>query len=87
MRLIALLVLVVPEVQSLWPIPRFLHTGNTAVKLSEAFHISLDVQSPPQDLLDAVSRTKSYLVNDKHQVTFCSCAFERHSAHVRGVPS
>lgn len=85
--LLALLVLVVPGVQSLWPIPRSLHTGNTAVKLSKAFHIGLEVQSPPQDLLDAVSRTKSYLINDKHQVTSCSCAFKHDTASMVYHPS
>ena len=85
--LLAFLVLVVPGVQSLWPIPRSLHTGNTAVKLSKAFHIGLEVQSPPQDLLDAVSRTKSYLINDKQQVTSCSCAFKHDTASMVYHPS
>ncbi|KIM78411.1 glycoside hydrolase family 20 protein [Piloderma croceum F 1598] len=54
-------------VQSLWPIPRSLQTGTSALKLHKDFDIRLNVQHPPQDLLDAVSRTKSYLVNDRLQ--------------------
>jgi hexosaminidase len=69
MRVFAFLsLLVAPGVQSLWPIPRSLQTGTTALKLSDSFDISLNVRSPPQDLLDAVSQTKSYLFNDKLQV-------------------
>jgi len=64
-----LFVLIAPGVQSLWPIPRFIQTGNTALKLSEDFHITLNVQTPPQDLLEAVSRTEFYLIHDKLQVT------------------
>jgi hexosaminidase len=61
-------VLVIPGVQGLWPIPRSLQTGSTALRLAEDFDIRLTVQSPPEDLLEAVSRTKSQLVNDKLQV-------------------
>jgi hexosaminidase len=56
-------------VQSLWPIPRSLQTGTSALKLHKDFDIRLNVQHPPQDLLDAVSRTKYNLLNDRLQVS------------------
>lgn len=55
-------------VQSLWPIPRSLTTGSTTLKVSTSFDITVNVASPPQDLLDAVSRTKSSVLNEKMQV-------------------
>jgi len=58
------------RVQSLWPIPRSLQTGASALRLHKEFDIRLNVQHPPQDLLDAVSRTKFNLVNDRLQVTY-----------------
>jgi hexosaminidase len=54
-------------VHGLWPIPRSLQTGTTLLKLSPTFDIRLSVTSPPQDLLDAVSRTKSFIQTDKLQ--------------------
>jgi hexosaminidase len=50
---------------ALWPMPRTLSTGSQYVKLSPAFGIHVDIQNPPQDLLEAVDRTTSYLWNDK----------------------
>ncbi|GLB38159.1 putative beta-hexosaminidase [Lyophyllum shimeji] len=55
------------SVLGLWPIPRNLQTGTTLVKLPSTFDIKVDVNNPPQDLLDAVGRTKSYLQTDKLQ--------------------
>ncbi|KAF8964336.1 N-acetylhexosaminidase [Flammula alnicola] len=53
---------------ALWPIPRALQTGTTLVKLSPAFTIELDsIAHAPQDLLDAISRTKTRLQTDKLQ--------------------
>jgi hexosaminidase len=70
MRFVTVLsVLFALRVQSLWPIPRSLQTGTSALKLHEDFDIRLNVQHPPQDLLDAVSRTKSHLINDRLQVS------------------
>ncbi|TFK70523.1 N-acetylhexosaminidase [Pluteus cervinus] len=55
------------EVYALWPIPRTLQTGTSFVKLSPDFGITVNVNNPPQDLLDAVSRTKAYIQTDKLQ--------------------
>ncbi|KAJ2919173.1 hypothetical protein MD484_g1277, partial [Candolleomyces efflorescens] len=58
----------VAAVNALWPIPRSLETGNSLLKLSPSFDIQFEVGSglsPPQDLLDAISRTKHRLWNDK----------------------
>lgn len=53
---------------ALWPIPRSLKTGTTLLKLSDNFDIRLsEIPQPPQDLLDAISRTKSRLQTDKLQ--------------------
>lgn len=51
----------------LWPIPRSLTTGTTFLKLSDTFTVTVSIVNPPQDLLDAVERTKSYLKTDKLQ--------------------
>ncbi|KAG6844063.1 hypothetical protein H0H87_010061 [Tephrocybe sp. NHM501043] len=55
------------SVLGLWPIPRNLQLGTSFVKLAPTFDITINVNSPPQDLLDAVSRTKEYLLTDKLQ--------------------
>ncbi|RXW23789.1 hypothetical protein EST38_g2062 [Candolleomyces aberdarensis] len=55
-------------VNALWPVPRNLETGTSLLKLSPSFDIQFDAGSglsPPQDLLDAISRTKHRLWNDK----------------------
>jgi len=53
---------------ALWPIPRTLQTGTTLLKLSPNFRIEVDgISHPPQDLLDAVSRTNTHLQSDKLQ--------------------
>lgn len=49
----------------LWPIPRSLKTGTTLVKLSPSLGIEVNIPNAPQDLLDAVSRTKTQLFADK----------------------
>jgi hexosaminidase len=67
--LVFLPILLTLEVHGLWPIPKSLQTGTTALKLSDHFDIKLDIQHPPQDLLDAISRTQFYLVHDKLQVS------------------
>jgi hexosaminidase len=55
-------------VNALWPIPRNLETGTSLLKLSPSFDIQFEAGSslsPPQDLLDAISRTKQHLWSDK----------------------
>ncbi|PPQ70615.1 hypothetical protein CVT25_011981 [Psilocybe cyanescens] len=53
---------------ALWPIPRSLQTGSTLVKLSSGFDIQVNgISKVPQDLQDAISRTKTRLRSDKHQ--------------------
>ncbi|KAF9468709.1 N-acetylhexosaminidase [Collybia nuda] len=65
---IALIVTFVPlGANALWPIPRSLQTGTTLLKLASSFDIKISVTNPPQDLVDAVSRTKGFIQNDKLQ--------------------
>ncbi|KAF8817042.1 N-acetylhexosaminidase [Phlegmacium glaucopus] len=53
---------------ALWPIPRSLQTGTTILKLSHQFGIQVSgIPHPPQDLLDAISRTEAHLHNDQLQ--------------------
>lgn len=54
-----------PCALALWPIPRSLKTGTTLVKLSSSFSIDISVENAPQDLLNAVFRTKTQLFADK----------------------
>lgn len=49
----------------LWPIPRSLETGTTLLKLASNFDVKVSIQNPPQDLLDAVGRTKNYIRTDR----------------------
>lgn len=51
--------------EALWPIPRSLEAGTTSLKLSSDLKITVNVHDAPQDLLDAVNRTRYYLYNDK----------------------
>jgi hypothetical protein len=55
----------------LWPIPRTLQSGTTFLKISPSFDISISTSGcanePPQDLLDAVSRTKQFIQTDALQ--------------------
>ncbi|KAH9850196.1 N-acetylhexosaminidase [Lenzites betulinus] len=60
-----LAVLHVSGVLALWPLPRSLETGTSALKLASNFDIQVDVAHAPSDLSDAISRTKSFLKNDK----------------------
>ena len=56
---------------ALWPMPSSLQTGNTFLKLlnsSDQFDITFsDIPQAPQDLQDAIERTKSRLSADKLQ--------------------
>ncbi|KAF9478204.1 N-acetylhexosaminidase [Pholiota conissans] len=64
---LALLLSVSPAF-ALWPAPRQITQGSAALKLSHGFKINLSgVKNPPKDLTDAVSRTLSYISNDKLQ--------------------
>ncbi|KAF7293004.1 Beta-hexosaminidase [Mycena indigotica] len=58
---------VLPGVLALWPIPTTLTTGTSILVLSSTFTITVNVPNAPQDLLDAVSRTKTYLATDNLQ--------------------
>src|ERR1700722_657978 len=55
------------QVNCLWPIPRQLHTGSTALQLSENFKFTVNIKNPPKDLSAAVQRFTYDLTNDKHQ--------------------
>ncbi|KAJ6455070.1 beta-hexosaminidase [Mycena vitilis] len=66
-RVPVLLLALVPHALALWPIPRTLKTGTDFVVLSPQFAITVNVANPPQDLLDAVSQTKSFIATDKFQ--------------------
>ncbi|KII91062.1 glycoside hydrolase family 20 protein [Plicaturopsis crispa FD-325 SS-3] len=62
---LALIVLLsVQSSQGLWPIPRSLQTGSTALKLACDFDIQVNIDNPPPDLSDAVSQAKTYLWTD-----------------------
>lgn len=52
------------HVSSLWPMPRSIQTGSSALVLDDGFKIDIRVPNPPSDLQQAVSRTASYLKND-----------------------
>jgi hexosaminidase len=52
-------------VQALWPIPTTLETGMSALIISPSFHFDVQIESPPSDLLDAVTQSQYYLENDK----------------------
>ena len=53
-------------VNALWPLPRSIITGSTALLLSPTFDI--EVNGPyPDDLKCAVARTLEYIQNDKHE--------------------
>ncbi len=53
-------------VHALWPQPRNLQTGTSALRLAPntTFKISVEVANPPADLLAAVERTHAYLFTD-----------------------
>ncbi|EKM49788.1 glycoside hydrolase family 20 protein [Phanerochaete carnosa HHB-10118-sp] len=52
---------------ALWPLPRSLQQGSTALTLSCSFNITIDgtIPNAPADLQQAVTRTMGYLQNDK----------------------
>lgn len=50
---------------ALWPLPKNLQSGASALALSASFSIDLTVPDPPSDLQDAVARTAAQLAADK----------------------
>jgi hexosaminidase len=65
-NLLTLVLLITPAL-CLWPIPRSLEKGDTAIKLSNNFNIKVDIHHAPKDLIDAVARTIIYIKHDKHR--------------------
>lgn len=63
--ILAALVAFSSPVSALWPLPKSIQTGTTAVRLAADFSIQLSVPNAPKDLSDAVTRTKAYLESDK----------------------
>ncbi|KZV67215.1 glycoside hydrolase family 20 protein [Peniophora sp. CONT] len=61
----ALFLVLVPAALALWPQPQSLESGTSALTLASDFAIHLSLDSVPQDLLDAVSRTTGYIQTDK----------------------
>ncbi|KAH9907122.1 N-acetylhexosaminidase [Fomitopsis serialis] len=57
---------VAAQVSALWPLPRNLTEGTTALRLSENFDVVLSsgIAEPPQDLYDAIFRTRTHLFTD-----------------------
>ena len=53
-------------VNALWPLPRSITTGSTALVLSSSFKINIK-GACPKDLEAAISRTTQYIQNDKHE--------------------
>jgi hexosaminidase len=70
-------------VLALWPMPRSLSTGNTAVKLAPMFDIAVDITNPPDDLVEAMQRTKHQLTNDRLQPLVVGRGVANHSAIVK----
>ncbi|KAK0485304.1 N-acetylhexosaminidase [Armillaria luteobubalina] len=63
-----ILVFAALRVSALWPVPQSVTTGSVHLRLSPSFNITLSgIDSPPADLIDAMSRTKKHLYNDKLQ--------------------
>ncbi|KAL0064301.1 Glucosamine-6-phosphate isomerase (Glucosamine-6-phosphate deaminase) (GNPDA) (GlcN6P deaminase) [Marasmius tenuissimus] len=51
---------------AIWPRPQTMTVGSKALKISSSFDITLSgISNVPQDLLDAISQTKSAIKNDK----------------------
>lgn len=53
---------------ALWPRPQSLSTGSTALRLSPSFSIKLDINHPPQDLQQAVSRIHGFITSDNLEI-------------------
>ncbi|KAK7054384.1 Glucosamine-6-phosphate isomerase (Glucosamine-6-phosphate deaminase) (GNPDA) (GlcN6P deaminase) [Paramarasmius palmivorus] len=66
-RILLLIIVNLSVTLGLWPIPRSLETGASLLKLASEFDITININDAPQDLVDAVSRAKTLLQNDKLQ--------------------
>ncbi|KIL67750.1 glycoside hydrolase family 20 protein [Amanita muscaria Koide BX008] len=67
--LAAFLAVWAPSVTALWPQPQQITTGTTPLRLSPGFSIQLsNINGAPQDLRDAITRTKQYLQKDNLQI-------------------
>ncbi|KAA1478991.1 N-acetylhexosaminidase [Dentipellis sp. KUC8613] len=59
------LTLYLGSVIAIWPLPRTLQQGSTPLLLSHDFAFKVSFSHPPGDLLSAISRSSSFLQNDK----------------------
>lgn len=59
------LVVASSPVYGLWPQPKSIQTGSTAVRLAPNFNIQVSVKNAPKDLQDAITQAKNYLQKDK----------------------
>ena len=66
LSLLTFLFLSLQGTYALWPQPTNLKTGTSALRLAPntTFKITVDVTNPPDDLLAAVQRTRTYLFTD-----------------------
>ncbi|KAJ3732372.1 N-acetylhexosaminidase [Lentinula guzmanii] len=65
-RYLSVVAAVVRAVSALWPLPTQLSTGTTALILASDFDIDIStITNPPEDLLNAISRTKGYIQTDQ----------------------
>ncbi|KAI0345602.1 N-acetylhexosaminidase [Trametopsis cervina] len=55
----------VHDVACLWPMPRSYQSGSTPLVLANTFSIEVKIPNAPNDLAEAVTRTRSYLKNDQ----------------------
>ena len=65
LTLLLLLVLLPHGTHALWPQPRSLNSGQSALRLAPSFTITVAVPNAPVDLLAAVERTRWRLATDK----------------------
>ncbi len=90
MLTLALFSIFVPAVVALWPVPHTLHTGSGALKLAHTFAVQLQAQeSPPADLLAAISNAESLLNTDSFQrlVVGRASADDKAISHAPELPS
>nr|BAM42836.1 beta-N-acetylhexosaminidase [Lentinula edodes] len=65
-RIFLVVATVISAAYALWPLPTDFSTGTAALTLASDFDIDISaIPNPPQDLLDAISRTKGYLQTDQ----------------------
>ncbi|KAM6494282.1 N-acetylhexosaminidase [Amanita muscaria] len=67
--LAALFAVWAPSISALWPRPQQITTGTTPLRLSPGFPIQpSNINGAPQDLSDAITRTKQFLQKDNLQI-------------------